>query len=489
MPFMKTNIYLLFSLVLGLILFALHTNGQQEDGWSEPFLISDTLTDNRNVTIHEIEYYAGYDFYAFWEKKLDDSTTAIYSRMLYDLDDQVEVLSTPGIQYTNPQVIPSYYGLDTTFVLFYHTNENDGIDIHYRFYTNDQFSPPFVLSDKPGDDDHLRVNNRGYMVWERNDSIFYTELSENNLFDQIELISSNNCLDPVIIKADDWGEKVVAWEKVVDDSSHIYMAEYDYSGQQWNGPILISGSGNNTFLQFASSMYGMNPLILSWDHQDAEGHTVNIYDIWDVQLYEFDFRQDQPTYPAIFTYLIPVNDWLDGAFPSFIKHDTGFVNIMAHEYGFFSTYLSEYISITADTLQKYHIQMFQGDIYGQCYHDIINTWEVEKEGNRQIWASIYDLCLWGGVKEADKSVLNLKISPNPAYDKANISCKLPEPASAQINIYDSSGRLVWEVEVESDNDGNINYEWTTKTGFSGSGMFLVRVSAGGVSGSEKVVVQ
>ncbi len=487
---MKTYALFLFFLAFIVLFIQSTATAQQEDAWSDPFLVSDTLTDNRNITVGNVGFYGGEDFYAFWEKKIDANTIAIYSRKIYDLDDPVEVLHTPGVKYSNPRVITSYPGLDTSWVFLYHTDESGDLDIFYRFYTEGQFSDPYPLSVEVGDDEHLRVNEFRYMVWERNDSILFTRLLENNQFDPVEVVDTGNCANPVILKSLDWSVgKDLAWEKTVNDSTQIYLKEYDIGNQQWNDPIVISDSGNNTSLQFATSLYGMNPSILTWDHENSSGHTVHIYDPYEEQLYQFDFYQEQLTHPAIFTFLIPVHDWLDGAFPSFIKHDTGYVNVMAHDYGFFSTQLSEYISLTADTLSKYNIRMFQGNIYGVCYHDVINTWEVEKGGHRQIWASIYDLCLWGGVDETEQNSLRLSLAPNPAADFVNISCEVPANSMVLIHIYSSSGQLVHQSDHAAGVGGSFSFKWEIDRDVIHSGVYLVKVISAGFSGSGKVVVQ
>ena len=162
---MRSACCFLFCLLLSVVFINDHAIAQKDDAWSEPFLVSDTLTDNRNITVSDIDFYGGEDFYAFWEKQIDANTTAIFSRKIYDLDDPVEVLHTPGVKYSNPRVITSYPGLDTAWVLLYHSNENGNLDIFYRFYTEGQFSDQYPLSVEAGDDEHLRVNEFRYLVW------------------------------------------------------------------------------------------------------------------------------------------------------------------------------------------------------------------------------------------------------------------------------------------------------------------------------------
>lgn len=474
------------TLILALLIFPGYLFSQS--GWSDPYLVSDTLTDNRNAVVEELDFYDGYDFYVFWEKTVDDSTTAIYARKIYDLDEPVEVLRTQGTRYTNPQVIPGYPSPDISFVLFYNSDENGGLDIYYRYYESGSFTGPGVLSTAEGDDISLSVNDYRFLTWQRNDSILQTRLLLNNLLDTTYVIDQGGCSNPVMMQGEWSDDRTVAWQKVINDSSHIFFREFNYSSTQWFDPVQVTSSGHNTCLRFTNSLYGMNPIILTFDRLDQQGHTINVYDIYEGLLYEFDFHQDEPTMPSMFTYFILVSDWLDGAYMSFVGTEEDTFNLMVNTNGWFEPNLNDFIVLAGDTLHKFNPCLFQGDIYGLCYHDIINVWETEKNGMRQLWASVFPLCLWGNIGEGNATAGELEVSPNPATDRINISCHLPPSVPVRIQVYSSSGRLIEEVVCRSGAAGELEYSLSLNKNRYKPGLHLVKVISEGATVTGKVMI-
>ena len=478
--------YSYLSLFFSAILLISSFHSSAQESWTEPLLISDTLTDNRNTALYWTTWYGGEDYYFFWEKKIDDSTTAIYGRRYYTPEEPVEILHSPGVKYSNVQMIEHYPAQDTAFVLFYQSDENGKEDIFYRFYITGGFSEPFTLSEAAGDDEHLRANNDRSLVWERNDSIFHVILETGNQPGPVDIIDTNG-RNPVIIESYGWsGIQTVAWEKLVNDSSHIYLSEYDGWAPSWSEPILVSDSGNNTGLRFCASLFDMNVENLTWDHHGIFGHSVHVYDIFEETLYELEFHQEAPTSPDLFAYDIPLSEWIEAAFLVYLREENDTLQVVGNE-GWFSVDPGSYSPVSGSALPKYNPRLFEGDHYGNCFNDVICIWEEEANGMRQLWTSYYPLCLFGSVDEKAYNPLRLSVSPNPADEVAHIRFESPGPATFMIRVFNPAGQPVSTYNHDTHHRGQVDF--SMNTGDLVPGIYLLEVSDGKRGSSAKLLIQ
>jgi hypothetical protein len=115
--------------------------------------------------------------------------------------------------------------------------------------------------------------------------------------------------------------------------------------------------------------------------------------------------------------------------------------------------------------------------------DILTRFVFTSDGiqtNKEGW--MIDDIMYGFLPCTDVNeigtIIDLKISPNPAHDKLNVECKLPD---AELKIYDMTGRMVQEEKL--------NYQLSTVNCQLSSGVYFVRVIAGEKSSVQKLVVE
>jgi len=171
----------------------------QNEQWSDPVPITDSLTDNRNVTLSTFEgsYNLDDTLYACWEKSSDTTSTALYCRRLIPFGDPFVLLSMPNVHFKNPKIY-RYNSGDIRFSVYFQTDMNGNWDIYYVDYLkNGTVSSLFPLRTTPQDETNFFAytyqGNITDMVWEQDGRILY----KGTLTDTVQ-IDKDDCHKPLI---------------------------------------------------------------------------------------------------------------------------------------------------------------------------------------------------------------------------------------------------------------------------------------------------
>ena len=211
--------------------------------WGDPFPLTDSLSDNANPVLYTTWQLMNEALFMFWEKSTDSTSTEIWMDNIIDAEMPQVVLSSPGIHYTNPQVMSAWYYPypDSLFYLFYETDQNGNIDIYYKLYRPDgSFTAPEPFATSPSDDVQLSVGGGFYYdasiiklnaaAWINNGQLFARLLAKDNgqYFTDPVIVDSGQCCKP-IVSGGDYSESI-AYLREDTSGKHIYQSFADNDG-------------------------------------------------------------------------------------------------------------------------------------------------------------------------------------------------------------------------------------------------------------------
>jgi hypothetical protein len=477
----------------------------QFDVWTTPAPISDSLTDNRNAIVAELEFYGGDDIYVFWEKSSDTNSTAIYCRRYYAADDPVALVTAEGFHLINPCILKnanvSYPPSDTTFYFFYLSDQDGDFDIYYKKYANGNFTEAVALTDTPGDEKQLRSSGYHGLTWEYEGKIIYNQLDQTNgepfsFLGEI-VVDSGNCSNPAMEPRPEYmdgAESYIAWEKVVGDSTRIMISGWDWdSGYGWIAPETIDSTGHNTHPRFEESTFQEVGPTLCWDNLDFAGERrvfcTNPTDI-PFNYFVLQMVQDQEYFPAIFNIFMGASWLWDYAVLTYIKDENGQSEVYVPTYPYLSSSPDQYFNLSNSPGNETNPSLWNGYYFGE-YQDVINIWESRRNGHWQLFTSKVLVQIYGGVDDRNQKGQDLmRVSPNPFTDRFTINFKSEITSKASIVLYDHLGRQVGNL-LEPDmqiGDQSWVIEPEKITGHElPPGIYFVRLQAEGMDYSAKLV--
>ena len=463
--------------------------------WSTPQPITDSMADNRNAMVAEIQFNGTFDQFVFWERSNDLSATAIYYKRLYEVEEPVALLETPGVHYRNVQVISTYwYNSDTNFYLFYESDQNGNFDIYYLVYTPLGFGDPVLFAGTPEDDTHFRCSPGGGMVWLEGDQVRYSELQWWNPpihFTDPVTVDSADCTDPVIEKGD-YG--YVAWLKSVDGNEHIYYSQF--WGSSWTEPQLLYDIGTNYSLRFSSFACSWDIFggVLVWDNIFEGVHTIVSQQIGGDEFIA-GFSQEGAYMPDISEYTFPVDNYLYESYMTFANLEEGNGDIFVSDWNLamgISPYIEEYVDISNTPCPETNPQFFNGRCYWEVC-DLVDVWEsYRSNGHWQLYYSINgEIGCYGETREIEAKFLDLQLSPNPASSSCDISYTLPGDEYISLSLINPLGQQfkVFEKKFQDQGEHTVHLEFSSI--FSGTlkpGIYLVRLQTGNRVEIRKLVI-
>jgi hypothetical protein len=270
-------------------------------------------------------------------------------------------------------------------------------------------------------------------------------------FTDIISVDSGDCHNPVIepLAGFDEGEKFLAWEKTVGDSSKVLLSSWDYEENTWTGPEMIYDTGHCTNLRFEESCWSQVWPTLAWDRLDGTGQVqLTSYDPYYQDYFLLGFEQEPDFIPSIFNIFVGVSDTWFFALLSFVKDEGGQTDI----YGGYQQYWwpDAYTNLSASPATETNPHLWNGIIY-YAKQDVINIWESNRGGHWQLWTSRIQVPLAGSVKENRANPGKLSVFPNPFNDQVRISFKSAQSGSGMISLTDIMGKntiTMLEVDVK-----------------------------------------
>jgi hypothetical protein len=361
--------------VLGLIIFLPFRLFSQFDVWTTPVPFSDSISNNQNAIIAELDFTGGDDIYIFWERSTDTNSTAIYSRKYYVDEDPVLLVAAEGFHFINPCILknPDFYypPSDTTFYLFFLSDQDGDFDIYYKKYANGNFTEAVALTDTPGDEKHLRSSGYHGLAWEYEGKIIYNQLDQSNgepynFLEEI-VVDSGNCRNPAIEPRTNYldnAESYIAWEKVVGDSSRIMISGWDWdAGYGWMAPDRIDSTGHNTHPRFQESTFQQVGPTICWENLNASGER-RIFCTNPTEIpfdnFSLELVQDQEYFPAIFNIFMGVSWLWDYAILTYIKDENGLSQVFVPTYPYLSSQPDQYFNLSNSAVNETNPSLWNG---------------------------------------------------------------------------------------------------------------------------------
>lgn len=471
----------------------------QLEEWTPPFPLTDSLSDNRNAIVMDLNFYDSWGHYVFWEKSFNTSSTHIYTKSYYAQDEPVALVEGDyhNIEPCILRIVDQWYSPpnDTSFYLFYLSDRDGDYDIYYRIYTVSGMSEEFLFAHTPGNEKHLQSNCANSLTWEYEGEIRSVLLRKETggyfYFTDIKTAGSGNCKNPVLepVAAFDWGQNFLAYEKVINDSSKVMLCTWDYAMDTWSAPEIVFDTGSCTNLKFEESSWSQVAPTLSWDLLDASGQRKIVsFDPWYMDYFMLDLDQQLEYMPTVFNIFVGVSDIWFFALLSFVKEENGQTDI----YGGFQEawWPDSYTNLSASSAVETNPHLWNGNIYYDYQH-VINIWESNRSGHWQLYTSKIDVPLSGGVDERNQNNTGLlQVSPNPFTDQLTVTFKSEITGKASVILYDYLGRQVstlLEPEIQKGDQS-----WMLDPGkITGRelplGIYFIRLEAEGMNFSVKLI--
>jgi hypothetical protein len=479
---MKTIVFSFFCLFL---LLPFYLFSQEE--WDPAAPITDSVTDNRNAIVMELEYFNGWDFYVFWEKSADASSSQIMS-MSYYFQEEPLALTEGDHHHTNPCILKtgnwSYPPNSPSFYMVYLSDQDGDFDIYYRTYSAEGWTEEVALTATDGDEKNLNSNAVNNLAWEYEGSILYSRLT-NDVdrsfnFSDPAVVASGDCKNPVLEPiAYNYFSGYLAWEKVINDSSKVMVSEWDYTASDWKTPLMADDTGHSTNLEFQESTFSEVAPTLSWDRMDANGHKkIFSYDPIYQDYMTLDTDPLQAHSPSVFNIFVGVKEIWFYALLSFVLEENGQADIYG---GYQGEWPFAYTNISASSANDANPKLWNGIFFGE-YQDVINIWESNRNGHLQLLASKIQVPIFGSVDEKDAGTKNsLVISPNPSSEVVTVSFHSKSAGNGKLVVTDQLGRTLGQpmnISVkEGANSITINFDDIAGREIP-DGIYFIKLEAG-----------
>jgi len=430
--------------------------------WLPQKALTDSFADNINPCIAS---YFGSDYQdhtlLFWERSTDSSSTSLYYRKVGPGEpmEPVELLSTPGVHYTNPKVMifPYYFpGNDTSLVLFYESDAYGSKDIYFmKYYFNSSFTSPQLFSCLPGNDEGLSSagSDSKYVAWENEGRIMESHMLDvTGQFSDPQILAGSGASSPA---ASDY---LLSWLQQENDSSKVlYMnREYQSGGYVFDGPYTIYDKGANSKLNSCKgfNQFGFSGLMI-WQNKSEEAP-------WQIRLADIiymgetvrEFGSPDFNYhsPDIFDFPIITKF---PTFMTFVTDSLGNDEVMTSQpyWEGFSDEINQ--SNYAGPDRNPH---FFGTTNAYIY-EIHLLWESLRNGHWTIFQTHYDM-IFGLEDKPSPGPVN--VYPNPITQQATI--RLKSPTSDQtLTIYNSLNVPVRHLQVIPDpGKQNVEILWDAR---------------------------
>ena len=459
----------------------------QYENWSDAVSLTDSVTDNTNPVIGTI-YFPDFDFYMFWEKSTEPSSTAIYYQKFYNEDSPHVFMATEGVHYSNPHMVNTkhYPSNDSLFYVFYESDEEGYNNIYYRIYNEDGFTGPQALTGSTEEKTNMLCNRYGRIVWMEQNRIMHARLDVNSyIIDEPVMIDSGNCSSPAVIEWDaEWGDdvSVVAWIKEVNDSSRIMIREYSMQNG-WLDPEVVFTGPQCLNLSYCTGIG--SPEVLTWDYFDNTSWRIVFYDNWGDQEFITEFDQQNPFYPKFYSGFIPVSRWFEAGMCTMIYENEDGPGVYTAPY-YYSVYapLDAYQMVSTPGNLVHNPQLFTGKSIG-CNQYFINIWEEQVNDHWQLKYSTSYACL-SGLEENNEPLLDLKAGPNPFNGETVISFSIDRPSDVLLTIEDLTGKKVATLVSEKLNAGQYSFKWNGAA--HAPGVYLVTLRSGRTVTTKKLIL-
>jgi hypothetical protein len=423
----------------------------QNEQWSDPVPITDSITNNQNVTLSTYQemYGMGDTLYACWENWTDASSTSLYWRSLIPLGPPHLLLSQPNVHFKNPRIYKYNTG-DTAFGVYFQTDMNGNWDIYYVCYLRNGTVSQLIPVRTTSEDEtnfHYDISDESLpeMVWEQNGRILYKRSNTDTVqFDR------NDCHTPLINKDH------LFWTKTESGNTNIYYSTRSYFTGLWSSPVLAYGTVSLQHLSIGNDTHGsISTSDLVFDRMSGSHWRLMDFDPTSTTQYPFpDFNTSDNIFPSYLGLFLITDhpDYLYNTIKTFASDSTGNLEIwVTPTLGY-----NDYINISNYGNSDTHPQLF--NFFEGGDNHLFDIWESWRNGRWQLWMTTMDILT--GINEKPGSGKGaLVVHPNPFREEITIDFIKEEPGSVDLIIYNMVGKKVAMLRPADKQVGKISLRW------------------------------
>jgi hypothetical protein len=428
--------------------------------WHPQQALTDSSADNTNPCLVSYVDNSWYNqILVFWERSVDSNSSAIYYRKIHDgmLTDPVELLSAPGIHFTNPKALVLGYSStpDTVLILLYESDAAGEKDLYYMtFHMNGTFSQPRLLSALPGDDTGLSVANawNKYVSWQNGGQVFVANYNyQTYSFDPYEVLVEADAEDPSASEAS------LAWLQQTQDSSKIlYFKRDSQSGSYvYTGPNDLYLQGENRGLTECKGFVEFAGATNSYVWQNRQGGNWGIVyadmGFYWTQIYESRSSQYNYHSPDLFDFPIIIKF---PTFITFVTDSTGDDEVMT-SFPYEMMDIQNQSQYPGPDRNPHFFSSIESYVY-----QIQLLWESKRNGHWTIFRSHYDMVFGMDELTVNKSIT---VAPNPFYETTQIKIS-KRPSSGSIFIYNTMSQVVKSLECDQTDNSILEWDGTDMNG-------------------------
>lgn len=470
----KSSLRVTFLGIFLLIIF-INFNIAQEDEWSTPIPITDSLSNNSNPVMVR----AMHRDYVFYEKETSENTTSIYMRNITEMTEETVVFQEEGVVFRNPQIIKfSAYPNepDTLFYLIFESDleTSDTFNIYYSKYSQDgNFSIPESIEIGYTSCQDLKIMGRN-LIWERGGNIETTYLqgnSANYYFHPTIIIDEVACSNPCI------SESEIIYLKEVNNENRIYRSTWNYPLGEWHEPIEFFG-GINSSLSIITYDYEYEDVFL-WESLENGVWKTYAYDVFDEEIESTDLESNNKITPhaVLFEILLKEKDiWFNYFTYAMSENDNTDIYINNT-----LTALEDCFNISQSSAIDSNPRLFY--VPAPFIYNTYLIYQSKRNNHQQLFIS-KNYFLYAGNEEMENDNNSFTISPNPITQNAQITTSLLVAKNLKIEIYSSTGVLIETLPLKN----TINTIWKPSKDLK-NGVYIINLKSDLESIRKKVILQ
>ncbi len=457
----------------------------QFDTWSDPLIITDTLSINSNYTVYNQANTA----WLFYEKR-DDSTSSagIYTLDLVNPGPEYKLLGDDGNEYKQPQITYSSQG-GNKVRLIYSTNAHSATEnivvadldlntLHldnFWFLTNDTNSNTTpVVSDH-----HIAWLSSGQMKA----GYLYTSGNASGI-ERISLVDTGICLSPSI------NASSIYWQKEEDGHLITYRSTSTYKPDSadyyWGAPEIIDNDPGTT-------SYSVSPPydFIGFEYLfTLEADSIFFKDLWwgEKELL-FTNPYDSPMeYLSFICWDLAVakSEFYHLGFTGFTTGEGNSREIISltHDYWFLDT-----VNLSSNTVEDLNPKFFWGEAVPNQFNNwyVYCIWQSNRSGKWPLVMSKNIAYIGSGLEE-QANPLNLNTHPNPFKESLNIQFVAADKSSCDISIYAMDGRCIHKHRIDHPDPFSDKMQWIPKTTLS-KGTYLIVIQQNNAVSTQKVIFE
>lgn len=473
------------TLIFLFLLFSIPAVALAQMTWSAPMLLADSVSNNIQPTFMKDINMASDDYNKLiWQRDYGDRSRIFFKSFE---NPQIEIPISPdlpGVYCANPSAGMTLDPNPEYFLIAWQSNQNGNKDIFSLGYRNGQFGQIIQVTSDTLDDINpfLRSN---YLVWERDESILFSEFSVADSTWSAETVLDSNASHPVVSDFSYYGEVMAAYEK----DGHIFFRKRNQSNI-WLPSQQIASSGENALPQLIPGWFGT---YLLWQHRRDQ------LDDWDIFSYDFDFQEidsldlgsgDETNIQGVEFRWIGKESLIIPTEIAFEGNATGNLEIYTMDSGGFPANVSQFNGVdTLPALSDYSYAEGQNMPYR-----VWCAWQGYLNGKWQIWGSYTELN-WGlGIPKVGEEINTFTLFqnyPNPFNPVTTIAFYLPHSGDIQLEIYDLLGQRIRTLVAGRKIAGlhQVNWDGRDDSGKGvASGIYMYRLARRGFVSSRKMLL-